>query len=75
MIKKIKKELIYFTFVLVVLALLQHSDFLSHPLDRFGLMAEKGNYYHPLIWAFGAYLIVVMMRLAIRFVLFLKNSR
>ncbi|MDD5157549.1 hypothetical protein [Sulfurimonas sp.] len=75
MIKKIKKELIYFVLVLVMLALLQHSDLLINPLSRFSLMIEKGSYCHPVIWAFGVYLIIVILRLAIKFVLFLKNRR
>ncbi len=75
MIKKIKKELIYFVSVLVVLALVQHSDLLTHPLSRFGFMLEKGNYFHPLVWASGVYLIVVAIRLIVKFVLFLKNKK
>ena len=38
MIKKIKYELIFFIVLLIILALIQHSDLLSEPMDRLNLM-------------------------------------
>ncbi|DAB27388.1 MAG: hypothetical protein A2513_06090 [Sulfurimonas sp. RIFOXYD12_FULL_33_39] len=75
MIKIIKNELIYFLLILLLLALLQHSDLLHSPIARINLMSEKGNYLHPLIWASGLYIIVILVRLIIKYILYLKNKK
>lgn len=67
MINKIKIELIYFCVILVVLALLQHSDLLHSPIQRASLMAEKENYLHPLLWTFVVYVVVGIFRLIVKF--------
>jgi len=67
MIKKIKIELLYFTAILVVLALVQHSDLLTSPLTRLELMHNKGNYTHPLLWTSVVYLVLGAIRLIIEF--------
>lgn len=75
MIRKIKKELIYFVLLLIILSIIQHSDFLSDPINRFNLIIEKDNYAHPLIWTLIVYMIIGAVRLTINFILFLKNSK
>jgi len=74
MIKKIKIELIYFTVILLVLAVLQHSDLLHSPIERVDAMVEQGNYLHPLLWAFAVYAVVGLIRLIVKYVLYLKNK-
>lgn len=66
MIKKIKIELIYFCAILLILALLQHSDLLHSPLQRANLMMEKENYFHPLLWAFVVYVVIGFFRLVVK---------
>jgi len=75
MIKKITTELIYFLTILLVLSLLQHSDLLSSPLSRINLMAEKGNFIHPLLWTSGIYILIGFVRLIIKYIMFLKNRK
>ena len=74
MIKKIKLELIYFIVILVILALLQHSDLLTSPLDRLETMTQKQNYFHPLLWTSIVYAVVGAMRLIVKYILYLKNK-
>jgi len=74
MINLLKKELIYYTVILVVLALIMHPDLLSAPLERFELMNTRGNYIHPFYWSFGVYLIVVIVRLLIKGIGKLKDK-
>lgn len=73
MIKKIKIELIYFFVILLILAVLQHSDLLHSPLQRANLMMEKENYLHPLLWASVVYIVVGLFRLIVKYILFIKN--
>lgn len=73
MIKKIKIELIYFSLILLGLAVLQHSDLLHSPIERINLMAEQGNYIHPLLWTFAVYIIIGLIRLIIKYLLYIKN--
>lgn len=73
MIKKIKIELIFFSLLLLVLAFLQHSDLLHSPLERINLMVEQGNYLHPLLWTFAVYIIIGLIRLIIKYLLYIKN--
>ena len=54
----IKKELIIYTALLTLLIVLMHPDLLSHPTARLGLMQEKGNYIHPLLYTFFVYLVL-----------------
>jgi len=73
MINKIKIELIYFSILLIILALFMHQDLLTTPLDRFSLMNEKENYLHPITWTFIIYFIIGMFRLIFKYVFYLKN--
>jgi len=73
MLKKIKIEFTYFTLILLVLAVLQHSDLLYSPLERVGLMTEKGNFLHPLLWTSVVYVVVSFLRLIVKYLLHLKN--
>lgn len=73
MIKKIKIELIYFILLLIILAILQHSDLLTSPSTRIDLMAEKENYLHPLLWTSIVYIVVGLIRLVVKYLFYLKN--
>lgn len=73
MIKKLRTELIYFFVILLILAVIQHSDLLSAPMARVDLMLEKQNYLHPLLWTMPAYIVVGIFRAIVRYILFLKN--
>lgn len=75
MIKKITTELIYFSVLLLILSILQHSDLLSSPLQRVSLMAEQGNFLHPLLWTSAIYILIGFVRLIIKFIVFLKNRK
>ena len=73
MIKKIKIELLYFTLILILLALLQHADLLTSPMQRIDTMTQKGNFFHPLLWTSIVYLVVGLIRLIIKYLFYLKN--
>jgi len=75
MIKKITTELLYFLALLLVLALMQHPDLLSSPLERMARMAEKGNFIHPLLWTSAVYLAIGFVRLIAKYALYLKNRK
>lgn len=68
MIKILKTELIYFVSILIVLALLLHSDLLTSPLDRFQEMQQHSNYLHPFIWSAIVYFPILIIRVIVRFV-------
>lgn len=74
MLRKIKIELMYFMLILLILAVVQHSDLLHSPLERLGLMAEKGNYLHPFLWSFVVYFIVAIARLIVAYLLRFKKK-
>ncbi|MBU0719768.1 hypothetical protein KJ877_00345 [bacterium] len=74
MIKKIKIELIYFFAIVFILALLQHPDLLSSPLERLQKMHQAQNYLHPLMWSFIIYAVLGIFRAIIGFVLHIKNK-
>lgn len=69
MINIIKKELIIYTALLSVLIVLMHPDLLSDPTARLGLMQEKGNYVHPLLYTFFVYLVLYFIRAVIGFLM------
>ena len=72
----IKKELLIYLATLLILALIMHSDLLSDPLSRLGLMQDKGNYFHPFLYSFIVYAVILILRKTIDFVmgLFEKKS-
>lgn len=74
MIKKLRTELMYFFAILVVLALALHPDLLSTPLARLEHMQNRGNFLHPFAWSFGLYIIVLLIRLLIKGISYLKNK-
>lgn len=74
MIKKIRIELLYFLAILIVLAILQHSDLLTAPLERINTMTQKGNYFHPLLWSSIVYVIIGLIRLIVKYLFYLKNK-
>lgn len=74
MIKIIRNELIYFLLILLVLALLQHSDLLHSPLERIDLMIGKENYLHPLLWTSAVYITIGLLRAIVKYLLYLKNK-
>jgi len=62
MIDILKKELTIYTALLTLLIFLMHPDMLSDPTIRLGLMQDKANYIHPLLYTFFVYLILFFLR-------------
>ncbi|WP_039920215.1 hypothetical protein [Sulfurimonas gotlandica] len=62
MIDILKKELTIYTALLTLLIFLMHPDMLSDPTVRLGLMQDKANYVHPLLYTFFVYLILFFLR-------------
>ncbi|MDQ1267669.1 MAG: hypothetical protein QG560_312 [Campylobacterota bacterium] len=75
MIKKLRTELIYFFVILLFLAVIQHSDLLTSPIERLNRMVEAQNYIHPVLWAFSVYALLGIIRLLLNYILYLKNKR
>ena len=73
MIKTLTKETVYFFAILVVLALIQHPDFLHSPLIRVDNIMENKNFLHPFLWSLGLYLIIGIIRIILKFMLNLKK--
>jgi hypothetical protein len=74
MIKKIRVELLYYVVIVLLLAFVQHSDLLTAPIERFEQMQKHANYLHPFLYAFFVYIIIVFIRIVVKFILFLKNK-
>lgn len=72
---KIIKELIIYAIIVAGLALLMHPDLLSTPSERLGLMQQKGNHTHPLIYSFIIYLAVGGLRALIGWIRKLFKKR
>ncbi|WP_415396785.1 hypothetical protein [Sulfurimonas sp. CS5] len=62
MINILKKEFIIYTALLTLLIFLMHPDMLSDPVARLGLMQEKANYIHPLLYTLFVYLVLFFLR-------------
>ena len=76
MINRFKKELTIYTALLTVLIFLMHPDLLSNPTVRLGLMQEKENYIHPLLYTFFIYLILYFFRAVVGFIIkFIKRGK
>jgi ABC-type multidrug transport system fused ATPase/permease subunit len=60
--KVLLKEVVIFLLLVLVLAPLMHPDLLSTPAERFDAMAEKENYWHPLLYTFILYTIIAVVR-------------
>jgi len=67
MIKILTKELTIYTALLTFLIFMLHPDMLSEPTIRLGLMQEKENYVHPLLYTFFVYLIIFFFRSIFRY--------
>ena len=65
----LKREIFVYLAMLVVLALLSHSDLLSNPSQRFQLMIERENYFHPLLYTFILYSIIFILRKTLDFII------
>ena len=72
MIKKfkhtIKREILYYLLTLLALALIMHIDLLSDPFARLHTMSEKGNYFHPFLYSFFIYILILILRKIIDFI-------
>jgi hypothetical protein len=56
------------------LALVQHSDLIFSPLERFAQMQNHGNYLHPFLYAFIVYCVIGLFRGIGIFIIYLKNK-
>jgi len=65
-----KKEIAIFLIILIILAFIQHTDLLEHPIERFQQLPESGAYglgaAHPLVFALLGYVILGILRLLYR---------
>jgi len=68
MINIIKKELIIYVTILIVLMLLMHPDLLFNPSERLSNMKDIGNFAHPLLYTFIIYMIVYFLRVLFSFI-------
>jgi hypothetical protein len=76
MINILKKEFTIYTALLTLLIFLMHPDLLSEPTVRLGLMQEKGNYIHPLLYTFFIYLVLYFFRAVIGYIVkFIKKRK
>lgn len=74
--KIIKRELIIYSALLLLLIVLMHPDMLTDPAARLGLMQQHQNYVHPLLYTLFFYLILFVVRAAFGWILkLLKRNR
>lgn len=73
--KILTRELLWYAGTLAFLMFLMHPDLLSDPAQRLGLMQEKENYTHPLLYSFIVYLLLFLIRSAVKWIVgkFKKN--
>lgn len=64
----LKKEILFYLGIFLILAFVAHADFLTHPSDRFQMMFEKGNYLHPFFYTFIVYAILLIIRKSLDFI-------
>ena len=62
----IKIELIVYLATLAAIAVLMHPDLLSDPAGRLTHMSERQNYFHPFLYTFIIYLVLVLLRLTFK---------
>lgn len=48
---------------MIVSAIILHPDLLSDPMERFTVMSDRANYYHPFLFGLIPYLIIGLFRL------------
>jgi hypothetical protein len=65
------REAVIYTVLLIVLSLLMHPDLFSDAGDRLTHLHERGNYYHPFLYAFIVYILLLFVRITIEKVIFL----
>lgn len=63
-----KKELLIYLVIILLSALIMHPDLLSDPMARLETMAGRANYYHPLLFGLGIYLLIGAVRLIIKWI-------
>lgn len=66
--KVLLRETVIYVVTLFFLAAVLHPDLLSNPSVRVGLLSERGNYLHPLIYAGAFYLVIGIFRLIFRYI-------
>lgn len=71
----IKREVIIYIIMLLVLTLVMHFDLLTDPASRFEIMVEKGNYSHPFIYTFVIYSILFIIRKILDFIIGLFEKK
>ena len=74
MIKVLIREAVIYTVLLILLSFLMHPDLLYSLGNRLAHMHERGNYYHPFIYAFIAYVLLFFVRFVIKKVMFLVKK-
>jgi len=71
----IKREVIIYIVMLLVLTIVMHNDLLTSPSSRFELMYEKGNYSHPFLYTFIIYSILFLIRKILDFIIGLFEKK
>jgi len=71
----LKREILIYLFMLLILALVMHFDLLSNPTSRFQLMNEKENYSHPFLYTFVIYSILFIIRKVLDFIIGLFEKK
>ena len=71
----IKKEALIYLATLLILALIMHIDLLSDPFSRLSSMQEKENYFHPFLYSFIIYTIILILRKIIDFIMSLFEKK
>ena len=71
----IKRESLFYIAILVILALISHGDLLTNPSSRFQSMSEKGNYFHPFLYTFFVYSIILIIRKILDFIIGLFEKK
>ncbi|CAA6820773.1 MAG: Unknown protein [uncultured Sulfurovum sp.] len=65
----LKRELLFYFAIFIVLALISHGDLLSDPLLRLELLVSQGNYFHPFFYTFIVYSLILIVRKILDFIL------
>ena len=71
----LKKEALIYLATLLILALMMHIDLLSNPSSRLSLMQEKENYTHPFLYSFIIYIVILILRKIIDFIMGLFEKK
>ncbi|CAA6809290.1 MAG: Unknown protein [uncultured Sulfurovum sp.] len=65
----LKKELLFYLVIFIVLALISHGDLLNNPLARLELLIDQGNYLHPFFYTFVVYSLILIVRKILDFII------